>query len=87
MMTATEVPGLDLDAAGLAHLYIGGVEPDVGPIAFQRPVEEGLHLVVDLAAQPGYLALGNAGHSHGLRGLAGRPARYIRAALDAVVVS
>jgi site-specific DNA recombinase len=54
------------DAAGLAHLYIGGVEPNVWPVAFQRAVQEGLHLVVDLAAQPGDLALGDAGHSHGL---------------------
>ena len=54
------------DAAGLAHLYIGGVEPEIRPVAFQRPVQEGLHLVVDLAAQPRYLALGDAGHSHGL---------------------
>src|SRR4051794_19085717 len=54
------------DAAGLTHLYISGIEPDIRPIAFQRPVEEGLHLVVDLAAQTRYLALGYAGHSHGL---------------------
>jgi hypothetical protein len=35
------------DAAGLAHLHIGGVEPDIWPVAFQRAVQEGLHLVVD----------------------------------------
>ena len=52
------------DAAGLAHLHVGGVEPDIGPIAFERPVQEGLHLVVDLAAQPADLALGDAGHAH-----------------------
>jgi hypothetical protein len=39
---------------------------DPGAIAFQRPVEEGLHLVVDLDTQTRYLALGYAGHSHGL---------------------
>ena len=54
------------DAASLTHLYIGGIEPNIRPICFQRPVQEGLHLVVDLDAQARYLALGDAGHSHGL---------------------
>ena len=40
------------DAAILAHFQIRGVEPDIGPLAFERPVEESLDLVVDLAAQP-----------------------------------
>ena len=40
------------DAAVLAHLHVGGVDPEIGPVAFDRPVEEGLHLAVDLLAQP-----------------------------------
>ena len=32
------------DAAVLAHLHVGGVDPQVGPVALDRPVEEGLHL-------------------------------------------
>ena len=40
------------DAPVLAHLHVGGVDPQIGPVAFDRAVEEGLHLVVDLLAQP-----------------------------------
>ena len=52
MMTATEtmrpfVPDFD----------VGGVEPDIGPFAFQRAVEEGVDLLVDLLAEPADLAL------------------------------
>ena len=32
------------DAAVLADLHIGGVDPEIGPVALDRPVEEGLHL-------------------------------------------
>src|SRR4051794_8528108 len=54
------------DAPALAHLYIGGVNPQVGPVAFDRPVQERFHRVVDLFAQPADLALGDAGHAHRL---------------------
>ena len=54
------------DASGLAYLHIGRVQREIGPVAFQRPVEKAADLVVDLAAQPGDLALGDAGHAHGL---------------------
>ena len=36
------------DAPGLAHLHIGGVQPEIGPVAFQGALKEGLDLVVDL---------------------------------------
>ena len=32
------------DAAALAHLQVGGVDPQIRPVALDRPVEEGLHL-------------------------------------------
>ena len=32
------------DAAVLARLHVGGVDPQIGPVALDRPVEEGLHL-------------------------------------------
>ena len=54
------------DAAVLAHLHVGGVDPQIGPVALDRAVEEGLHLVVDLLAQPADLALGDAAHPHRL---------------------
>ena len=28
------------DASGLAHLHVGGVEPQIGPVALQRSIEE-----------------------------------------------
>ena len=40
------------DAAGLADLHVGGVDPQIRPVALDRPVEEGLHPLVDLLAQP-----------------------------------
>ena len=40
------------DAAGLAHLHVRRVQPHVGPVAFQRTVEERVHPLVNLLAQP-----------------------------------
>ena len=60
------------DAPGLAHLHVGGVQPQVGPVALQGPLEEAVDLVVDLPAQPGDLALGDAAHPHGLHQLVHR---------------
>src|SRR3954447_3402738 len=54
------------DTASLPHLYISGVQPDIGPVAFQRTGQEGLNSLVDLAAQAADLALGDATHTHGL---------------------
>ena len=54
------------DASGLAHLHVGGVEPQIGPVALQRSIEEAVDLIVDLAAQPGDLGSWNARHAHGL---------------------
>ena len=54
------------DASGLAHLQISGVEPQIRPIAFQRPIEEAVDLVVDLAAEAGDLAFADAAHAEGL---------------------
>ncbi len=54
------------DATVLAHLDVGRVDPEVRPVAFDRPVEEGLHPHIDVLAQPRDLALGDAAHSHRL---------------------
>ena len=35
------------DAAVLPRLYIGGADPPVGPIPFERPIEKGFDLLVD----------------------------------------
>jgi hypothetical protein len=54
------------DAALLAHLHVGDVEPEIWPVALQRSSQEGLHVVVDLAAQPADLALRDAAHAERL---------------------
>jgi hypothetical protein len=63
------------DAMVAAHLHVGRVEPDVGPVAFERPVEESLDLVVDLRAEPADLALRDAGPAHGLDEVVDRTGR------------
>jgi hypothetical protein len=38
------------DAALAAHLHVGGVDPQVGPVTFDRPAEESLNPFVDVFA-------------------------------------
>lgn len=45
------------DPSGLPLLEVGRVDPQVRPVALDRPVQEGLHPLVDLRAQPRHLAL------------------------------
>lgn len=40
------------DAAGLTHLDVGGVDPQVRPRAFDGPLKEGVDALVDIGAQP-----------------------------------
>ena len=40
------------DAATAADLQVGGVDPEVGPVTLDGPLEERLHPAVDLLAQP-----------------------------------
>jgi len=40
-------------------------EPRTWPVAFDRPIQEGIDLAVDLRPQPANLALGDAAHAHG----------------------
>jgi len=63
------------DAPLLAHLHVGGIEPHVRPIAFERAIEEGGDLVVDLAAEPRHLALRHAGHAQRLDQVVDRAGR------------
>src|SRR2546423_5621332 len=64
------------DVAVTARLHIGRVQPDIGPFALERTVEEGCDLAVDLAAQPRYLALRDAGHAHRTDQLVDRAGRH-----------
>ena len=70
MITATETM-----RPASADLQVGGVDPQIGPVALDRPVEEGLHLAVDLLAQPRHLALGDAAHPHRLDQVVDRAGR------------
>ena len=63
------------DAPGLAHLHVGRVDPEIGPVALDRPLEEGPHALVDLLAQAADLALGDAGHAQRLDQLVDRAGR------------
>ena len=54
------------DAPPLADLQVGGIEPEIGPISFQRSLQEGADAFVDLLAQLGDLALADPGQAHGL---------------------
>ena len=40
------------NATILAHPHVGGVDPQIRPVAFDRTGEEGLHFVIDLGAEP-----------------------------------
>ena len=68
------------NAPALAHLQVGRVDPQIGPVAFNRATQEGFYFLVDLLAQSADLALGDAGHAHGLDQIidrVGRDAVYV----------
>lgn len=52
--------------AVLAHLHVGRIQPQVEPFSLQRPLHEGLHPLIDTAADGRYLAAGDTGHPHRL---------------------
>ena len=54
------------DPATLAHLQIGGVQPDIGPFAGERTVQELADPLVDILAQLRDRALRDAAQPHGL---------------------
>src|SRR5579883_197118 len=54
------------DAVIAADFDVSRVEPDIGPIAFERPIEKGFDPRVDLLAQAADLALGDACSAHRL---------------------
>jgi hypothetical protein len=54
------------DAPSLAKLDVGRIEPAVGPLAVQRPLEERQHARVDVLTQSRNLRLGDARHAQRL---------------------
>ncbi len=63
------------DPAALPDLEVGRVQPQVGPLAFERAVQEGVHALVDLLAQPADPRLVDPGQAHRLRQLVDPPGR------------
>jgi hypothetical protein len=64
-----------------ADLHVGGVQPDIRPLAFERAVEKRLHPLIDLLTEPADLAFRDAGSAHRLYEVVDRAGR------DAVDVS
>ena len=54
------------DAPALPNLQVGGVEPEIGPVADERPVQELADAVVDVLAQLRDGALRDPRQAHGL---------------------
>jgi hypothetical protein len=54
------------DAAALALLEVGGIEPEIRPIAGERAVQEGIHPFIDLLAELGDLGFADPGEPHRL---------------------
>jgi hypothetical protein len=64
------------DAPVPADLQIGRVDPEVGPVALRRPIEERRDPLVDLSAEPAHLALRHAAHAERLHEVVDRAGRY-----------
>src|SRR5688500_15003077 len=71
IMAATEM----MRPPSLPDLQVGGVRPQVGPLAGERAVEEGVHPLVDVLARPADPGLVDARQAHRLRQLVHPPGR------------
>jgi len=59
--------GRDRDNAPvLADLHVGCIKPEIWPLAFDWPVQESIHPLIDLGTKPLDLALADTGRPHGL---------------------
>jgi hypothetical protein len=54
------------DTPSLPAFDVGGVDPQIGPLAFNRAVQEGLYPLIDFFAQARHLALRDASAAHRL---------------------
>jgi hypothetical protein len=63
------------DPSGLAHLHLGRVDPETGPVILDETIKEGFCALVDSLAEPRHLALGNAAHDHRLDQVVDRAGR------------
>jgi site-specific DNA recombinase len=63
------------DAAALTHFQVGRVEPQIRPLALDRPLQEGRDPLIDVLAQLGDWALRDAGEPHRLHKIVNPPGR------------
>ena len=68
-----KAPKLYWSDAALALFQVGRVEPQIRPLTGQRPVEEGMHALVDLLAQLGNLRLADPRQPHRLHQIVDPP--------------
>ena len=63
------------DAAALALLQVSGVEPQIRPLAGERPIGEGMDALVDLLTELGNLRLADPRQPHRLHQIVDPPGR------------
>ena len=63
------------DAAALAHLEVGGIEPEIRPLARKRALQERVHPLIDVLAQLGHRGLRDAAQAHRLDEIVDAPGR------------
>src|SRR5207248_11426209 len=64
------------DTAAISDLQVRRVEPQIRPLSFERPVEEGIDPLVDVLAQLRDLALRDAEQAHRLHQLVDTAGRH-----------
>src|SRR5688500_2169598 len=64
------------DPATLAYLEVGGVQPEIGPLAFQRAIQEAVHPLIDVLAELGDRALADPREAHCLDQIVHPPGRH-----------
>src|SRR5436190_21164015 len=64
------------DAAALALLQVGGIEPQIWPLAAERPVEKSMHALVNVFAQLGDLRFADPRQPHRLHQIIDPPGRH-----------
>jgi hypothetical protein len=63
-------------APAVADFEVGGIEPEIRPLALDRPLQEGVHPFVDILAELGDLALRDASQAHRLHQLVDPAGRH-----------
>lgn len=64
------------DRSAAPDLEVGGVDPEIGPVAFEWAVEERLHLAVGLLAEPRDLDVRDTRYAYGLHEVIDGPRRH-----------